>query len=125
MKNGSLQNSLANVVIKWRSGLTEKQGEAVPVFEQVADGAAQTGVGLDPLLLHLIIQPLLQLVRHRAAVLLVIDKPFLRREPLFSGQRVMVIDLAQGLQHVSARIGEIRRDLDKPSPCVGVILCTR
>ena len=57
MENRFLQASLANIVIKRGSGLSEKQRETIPVFEQVANGPAQARVGLDLLFFQLRRQP--------------------------------------------------------------------
>ena len=86
----------------------------MPVVEQIRDRSAQAGVRLHLLLVQLSRQPLVQLVHHRSAVLLVKEKSFLRRQPLLLGQCVMVVDLTKRFQNVPAGIRKVGCDLDKP-----------
>ena len=78
MENRLLQTPFADVVIEGRTGLAQEQRQALPVIKQLHDGSAQTGVRLDLLLIQLRVQPLVQLVHHRTAALLVEDQPFFR-----------------------------------------------
>src|ERR1051326_4452275 len=78
MKNGLLQSSFADVVINRGAGLAQKQGKPLPMVEQIVDGSAQARVRLDLLLFQLSHQPLVQLLHHWSAVLLVKEKSFFR-----------------------------------------------
>jgi len=71
MQDGHFQGSLAGIVVQGRAGLAQEQRQRLPVFEHVADGLAQAGVGLDVLVADFYLQPLLELRQHRLAVGLV------------------------------------------------------
>ena len=47
VKDRPLQTSFADVVVQRCAGLAQKQGQPVPVLEQVGDRLAQTGVRLN------------------------------------------------------------------------------
>ena len=49
MEDRHLARLLRTVVVQRGAGLAQEQGQRRPVFEQVADGLAEAGVGLDVL----------------------------------------------------------------------------
>src|SRR6266550_1104280 len=67
MQDSLLQPSFSNVIVQRSSRLPQEEREPIPVLEQMADGLAQPGVGLDPLFLELRFQPSPQTVHHRPA----------------------------------------------------------
>src|SRR5262245_66573545 len=69
---------------------------------KIIDRLAQTRIGLDFLARHLLLHPLLPLLHHRAALLLMIGQPFLithSRRLLF-----VPVDFPDLLQHVVTRL---------------------
>ena len=80
VEDGHLQGAFADIIIQGRARLAEEQGERFPVLDHIMEGLAQTGVGLDPLLLQLMVHPLLQLVHRLLTVLLVEAQPGFGRQ---------------------------------------------
>ena len=66
-----LQDTFDSVVVERSAGLTQKQRQPVPSWQGVADGLAETRVGLGLLVLQEGAQPLLELLLERNALALV------------------------------------------------------
>ena len=71
MKDCSLQNLFADVVVQGGSGLTQEERQLLPVGEQVRDGLAEGRVRLHEPLLELPVAPRLEFLHDRTALSLV------------------------------------------------------
>src|SRR5271169_1651058 len=89
--------------------------------QAVRDRLAQTRVGLHFLFCELGLEPSVEGIHHRLAVLLVEAQPLFGREALFLGLRIIAVDLAEAFQHELALLGKVGRHLDKATPSVRVI----
>ncbi|MCZ7636239.1 MAG: hypothetical protein M5U12_09510 [Verrucomicrobia bacterium] len=94
-------------VIQGRARLAQEQGQRLPVAEHVAHGLAQTGVGLDKLVVELSLHPGLERFHDGLAVGLVMRQPLLGAEPPFLGLGVHPVHMPQGFEHVAALGGEL------------------
>ena len=79
MQDGFFQCPLDQVIVQWGAGLPKKQGEFFPVFEQVGDRLAQSGVRFHFPFRELGRAPAMQFFHHRAAMLLVEAEALFRR----------------------------------------------
>ena len=94
MKNGSLQDPFAEIIVQGSAGLVKEERELGPVLEELPHRLAQDRVWLDLALLELELQPTMKLIHDRAAVLLMEEKPLLGRH-LGRSSGIEAIDLAE------------------------------
>jgi hypothetical protein len=107
------ERTFANIVVKRGSGLAQEQRQFAPMLEHVAQGLAETGVGLDLALLKLFVHPLVQPLHGRSASRLMVREALLGRELLGAAVRVLGVDSGQHLDHVAAFLGEMLEHIDK------------
>src|SRR5664279_1133598 len=69
MKNHAFQGSFDQIIVEWRRGFSQEQGQPPPVPQQVGDRFAQAGVWLRFPFRQLRLQPNVQCLHDRAAVL--------------------------------------------------------
>ena len=98
--------------------LAQEQRQFAPVLEHVAQGLAETGVGLDLALLKLFVDPLVQPLHGRSAARLVVREALLGRHLLGAAMRVLGVDPGQHLDHVAAFLGEMLEHIDKLASAV-------
>lgn len=103
----------ADVVVQGRSRDAKKQGQLLPVLEQIVDRSPQTRVGFHETLVELTLQPSAQLLDHWPAVRLVKDQSLLGRKVVLARRGVIRIDGCERLQHVAAFGRETFMDLDE------------
>src|SRR5450759_1508832 len=103
----------------------QKQGEFLPVVEQIGDRLPQPGVRLDFPFRELCATPDLQLFHDRPAMLLMEVEALFARQALRTRLIVVPVDLAQSFQYEPALIGKTRRHLHEVPPTVSLIRSTR
>ena len=114
MEDRHFQGLLAAVIIQRRAGLTEEQGQRLPMFEHIAYGLSEAGVGLDVLAVESFPHPRLEPGHHRLAVGLAVDEPRLVREAQCFGLGLKTVNFSQGFEHVptvrreTGRHGQVR-----------------
>src|SRR6266852_4700538 len=91
------------------ASLAEKKSEFLPVLPHISDGLTETGVRFYFFLFQLCRKPYVQPLHHGTAVSLVKAQPFLGRHALFPRQLIIMIDLTQSFQHVTAFGGKVWR----------------
>ena len=113
MQHGTFQRAFANIVIQRCAGFPQKRGQPFPVAQQIGDGFAQTRVWFHLLQCKLRFQPLVQLLHHRAAVLLMKLETLRWRKFSRARLRIVFIYVAQRLQNIAALFREVRGHFDK------------
>src|SRR5438309_1362633 len=93
--------------------------------QQVRDRLAEPRVRLRLALCKLRFQPTMQLLHHRAAVLLMKLQPLLRCQRLRTRLGILAVDLAEHLQHIAAFVGKVRRYFHELSSSMGRQLASR
>ena len=92
--------------------MTDKEGQLEPVVEQILNGL-EAGVGLNLSVIQLPAAPGVQLIHQRKAMLLVETQALIGIKPLLARQGIIMKDLSQRLQHVTALGGKAVHDVDE------------
>ena len=119
MQDRHFQRPFANTIVQWRADVAQEEGERLPVVEEVLEGPAQAGVGFDPFLLKLLLDPVVKALHDGAAMLLVVAEAGFGGKSLLLGLIVVLIDPAQVFEHALALGGEVWGDIHKASSAVG------
>ena len=102
MEDRFFQCSFTKIIVYRCASLAKKKSKLLPVLPHVSDGLTETGVRLYSVLLQLCRETRVQFLHHGAAMNLVKAQPFLGRHARFAGQLIMMIDLPQSFQDVTA-----------------------
>ncbi len=108
-----------DIVVQRGLGDPQKSGELLPVVEQVLNGLADPGAGLDELLLSLPFAPALELLHDGAAFFLVEPQALIGIELALPGQIVVMVDFGEAFDHMPALLGEVVHDIDEVPAGVG------
>ncbi len=118
MHDRHFERLLAAVVVQRSAGLAEEQRQRLPVFEHIADGLPEAGVGFDVLAVEFFLHPRFELRHLRRTVGLMIREARGGIHFLRLGLGVEEVDLAQGVEHVPAFLGKARGHTHKLPPAM-------
>ncbi len=119
VEDSAFQRTLADVVIQRSLGNSQKAGELLPVLEQVLNGLADPRAGLDELFGDLLLTPALEFLHDGGAFFLVESEALIGIELEVPGQVVVMIDFAEGFDHMPALFREMVHDIDEVPAGVG------
>ena len=117
MPDCHLQSPFADIIVQRCSGHAQKERQRLPVPKHVSNARPQGRVGLHAMLVELLAKPGMEFLHDRTTVGLMQEQPLRRQEIPLLGERVVVIDHREQLQHVAALLGKPLRHIDElPSP---------